>query len=255
MNAKISNAFKTAKGFLYKHSPEILTGIGITGMCTSTVLAVKATPKALRLIDNAEKDKGDKLTVVETVKVAWKPYIPSTAIGVASISCIIGASAVNTKRNAALATAYAISERTFVKYKDKVIDTIGEKKEREIREKIAQDDINQNPVSDNQVIITSKGNTLFRESITGRYFRSDWDKIQKIVNELNRNMLQENHISLSQFYYEIGLEPTTNSDYIGWNVDKGLIEICPHATIAENNEPCIVIDYDIMPFYEFDKNW
>ena len=27
-----------------KHSPEILTGIGIAGMITTTVLAVKATP-------------------------------------------------------------------------------------------------------------------------------------------------------------------------------------------------------------------
>ena len=30
----------------------ILTGVGIAGMITTTVLAVKATPKALQLIDN-----------------------------------------------------------------------------------------------------------------------------------------------------------------------------------------------------------
>ena len=39
---------------LQKHSPEILTGIGIAGMVTTTILAVRATPKALLLIQEAE---------------------------------------------------------------------------------------------------------------------------------------------------------------------------------------------------------
>ena len=40
-----------------KRSPQILMGVGITGMVTSTVLAVKATPKALKLIEEAEDQK------------------------------------------------------------------------------------------------------------------------------------------------------------------------------------------------------
>lgn len=55
MNAKIENAIKSTKNFMCKHSPEILTGIGLAGMITSTVLAVKATPKALILIDNYKR--------------------------------------------------------------------------------------------------------------------------------------------------------------------------------------------------------
>lgn len=39
-----------------KRSPEILTGIGIAGMITTTVMAVKATPKALVLIER-EKNR------------------------------------------------------------------------------------------------------------------------------------------------------------------------------------------------------
>ena len=118
MNSKINNFIKNTKCFLGKHSPEILTGIGIAGMVSSTVLAVKATPKALVLLEEARTNEdgtlGDKLTIVETVKVAWKPYVPAIAVGIASISCIIGASRVNYKRNAALATAYALSERTLI---------------------------------------------------------------------------------------------------------------------------------------------
>ena len=258
MNEKLTKIINTSKGFLGKHSPEILTGIGITGMITTTVLAVKATPKALSLIEGAREEKftqsGESdLTVLETVKIAWKPYIPAAALCIASATCIIGASAVNAKRNAALATAYAISERTLVRYRDKVIETIGEKKEKEVREKISQDTVNNNPTSNTQVIITSKGNTLCMDAVSGRYFKSDLDKIKKVINELNRRMIYENYISLNDFYSEIGLSSTSTSNYLGWNLDDGPIELSFDTCLADNDEPCIVIDYMVAPRYEFDK--
>lgn len=256
MNAKITNFIKTTKGYLHKHSPEILTGIGVAGMITSTVLAVKATPKALQLIEDAKgygEIRCDKLPIKSVIKVAWKPYIPAIVTGAASVSCIIGASAVNAKRNAALATAYTLSERALLTYRDKVVETIGEKKEKEIKEKIAQDEVNKKPVSNAQVIVTSKGNTLCMDYISGRYFRSDLDTIRKVVNELNREMTYQNYISLSEFYNKIGLDPTKNSDRLGWNLDDGLIDLDFSTCLTDDDEPCVVIDYSISPKYEFDR--
>ena len=251
MSEKLTNFIKTTKKSLVKHSPEILTGIGVTGMVVSTVLAVKATPKAMMLIDDKKIELGvSDLTIKETVQAAWKPYLPATLTAVASISCIIGASTVNAKRNAALATAYTISERALVRYRDKVIETIGERKEKEIREKISQDEIDKNPVVSSQIIITSKGNTLCRDSISGRYFRSDLDTIRKIVNELNRDMTFQNYISLDEFYYKLGLEPTKNGSLLGWNIEGGLIEL-NFDTCLVNDEPCVVIDYSVSPKYDF----
>ena len=271
MDTKLTKFIKTTKGYLGKHSPEILTGIGIAGMVTSTVLAVKATPKAIILIEDEKERQNkelmteaianewenckyvDKLKPLEVIKVAWKPYVPAVALSVASITCLIGASAVNYKRNAALATAYAISEKALTTYRDKVIETIGEKKEKEIRGKIAQDEVNNKPVSNSQVIITSKGNTLCMDSISGRYFKSDIDIIQKKVNELNRQMLHQNYISLDEFYYEIGLEPTKNASRLGWNLDDGLIELDFSACLTDDGQPCVYVDYTVSPKYEFDK--
>ena len=83
-NEKLTNFFKSTRTFLGKHSPEILTGIGVTGMITTTVLAVKSTPKALILIEEKKKELGtDKLTTIEVVKAAWKPYIPALELGIA----------------------------------------------------------------------------------------------------------------------------------------------------------------------------
>ena len=256
MNSKITKIVKSTKGFLTKHSPEILTGIGVAGMITSTVLAVKATPKALQLIEDAKgygEIRCDELPIKTVIKVAWKPYIPAIVTGVASISCIIGASSINAKRNAALATAYKISENALVRYRDKVIETIGEKKEKEIKQKIAQDEVDKNPVSKAPVYVTTKGNTLFRDEISGRYFRSDLDLIRKTINELNREMTYQNYISLDELYNRIGLEPIKNSSRLGWNLDDGLIELELSTCLSDEEEPCIVIDYSVAPKYEFDR--
>ena len=134
-----------------------------------------------------------------------------------------------------------------------MVETLGERKEQKIHDEIAQDEINKNKVSNSQVIITSKGNTLCMDTISGRYFKCDIDTIQKAVNKLNRSMTYQHYISLNEFYYEIGLDGTKNGDLIGWNLDKGLIEPMFSTCLADNNEPCIVVDFMISPYYDYDK--
>lgn len=269
----ISKIVKNIGAAVSKRSPEILIGVGITGMFTTVVLAVKATPKAIELIEE-EKDRQnyervvktedendeyrdfsyiEKLKPLDAVKVAWKPYIPAAVTGVLSAACIIGASSKYVRRNAALATAYKLSETALTEYKEKVIETIGEKKEKTVRDKISKDKIEKNPVSKSQVIVTGKGNTRCFEPISGRYFDSDIETIKKAVNELNRQMLSDMYISLSEFYDEIGLDRTKISDELGWNVDEGLIEIDFSSQIAEDGTPCIVVDYLNPPRYGFSK--
>lgn len=258
MNKKLTNLFKTIRSVSSKHSPEILTGIGIAGMITTTILAVKATPKALQLIAEAEDKKfdnghGEALTKVEVVKTAWKPYIPATVTGVTSAMCLIGASKVSLKRNAALATAYKLSETAFAEYKEKVVETIGEKKEKVVKEKIAKEKVQNNPVSSREVIITGKGDTLCFDTLSGQYFKSDIDRIKRIENELNKRMMSEMYISLNEFYSEVGLRRTKLGDMMGWNLDKGLIELDFSSQLTDEGTPCLVIDYMVAPRYDYDK--
>lgn len=266
----VSNAFKVFKAGISKHSPEILTGIGIAGMITTTILAVKATPKALRLIEEAEdkklsvqvkegvkpSDRDCSLTTVETIKVAWKPYIPAVVTGTVSIVCLIGASSVHTKRNAALATAYQLSSTAFSEYKEKVIETIGEKKEKTVREKVAQKKVDEHPVSQNQVIVAGSGDVLFLEPVSMRYFTSDIERVRRVINDINYRMVtgMEGYISLSEFYDEIGLPHTNQSDDIGWNMYRdGQIETTFSPTIAEDGKPCLMLEFMVSPRYEYEK--
>ena len=254
MNQKMTDFFKSTRMFITKHSPEILTGIGITGMITSTVLAVKATPKALKLIENKKKEiNTDNLNTIEIIKVAWKPYIPTVLVGLASATCIIGASATNYKRNAALASAYALSETTLLRYRDKVIDTIGERKEHQIKEKVAQDELNNNKINNSQIIITGQGDTLCMDSYSGRYFKSNMEFIKRIVNELNRRLVYENYISLNEFYGELGLDNVKNGELVGWNLNSGLIDPTFSTCLTDDGQPCLVLDFTIDPKYDYDK--
>lgn len=251
MKFNLAKATKDIRKMVIDHGPEILTGIGITGMITSTVMAVKATPKALDILKNVEEEKGEALTNKEKIKFAWRCYLPSVLTGTLSVTCLVSASSVSSKRNAVLATAYTLSENALREYQEKVVETIGEKKEERIRDAIAKDIIDRNPVKNSEVIITDNGDTLCYDAISGRYFKSNIDKINKIVNELNRTMLGDMYISLNDFYYELGLKGTDLGDQLGWNINRGFIDLRFSTQLSEDNTPCLVIDYSIPPRYDF----
>ena len=244
---------------LSKHSPEILIGFGITGMITTTVLAVKATPKALCLMEEKKKELDvDKLTPVETIKTTWKCYVPAAISGVASAACIIGANTVNARRNAALATAYKLSETAFSEYREKVVETIGEKKERTVRDKVSEEQIKNNPISKTDVIVTGKGTTLCFDPLSHRYFYSSIEKLNKAANILNYEINTDPFDSgrtLNNFYEEIGLAGTATGDNLGWNLRTGLIEIYPSAQMVgdgeeHEGEPCLVLNFTHPPQYD-----
>lgn len=268
---KATNFFKGVQNTLTKYSPEILMGIGIAGMITTTVIAVKSTPKALSLMDKELKrqnkelaDEAErngeamfaeiaKLKPIDVLRVTWKCYIPTVTIGAASIACLIGASSVHSKRNAILATAYKLSETAFSEYKEKVIETIGEKKEEVIRDKVHKERIEKDPVSKNEVFITDSGETLCYDYNTGRYFKSDIEKIRRAINTLNKKMLLDGYVSLNEFYEEIGIARTSTGDRLGWNTDSDLIDLNFSSQLTEDGKPCLVIDFKVAPKYDFDR--
>ena len=261
MKPNLSRIARDVRTVVSKHSPEILTGIGIAGMITTTVMAVRATPKALELIDEGKLERADNdenfiydstpLPVKDVIKLTWRCYIPAAVTGCLSVSCLIGASSVNVRRNAALATAYTLSETALKEYRGKVVEVIGDKKEQAVRDAVAKDKIDQNPVTSREIIVTEKGNTLCYDVASGRYFKSDIDKLKKIENELNRQMRDDMYISLNEFYYEIGLNPTSIGDDLGWSIDNGYIDLNFSSQLTDDGTPCLVIDYQVAPKYDY----
>lgn len=259
----LSGVVRNVQKTMGKHAPQILTGVGIAGMLTTVVLAVRSTPKALNLMDEKKKELNtDKLTPVETVKATWKCYAPAVVTGIASTACIIGGVSIGARRTAALATAYKISETALHEYKDKVVETIGEKKEKVISEKVAQDKIDKDPVVKKQIIMTGGGDVLCYDPLSGRYFMSSMEKIREAKNSVNELLIAEMYASLNDFYDCIGLGHTKLGEDLGWNIDSGTLQIDFDTALTDkeakqqginDGTPCLVLDYNIGPRYDFNR--
>lgn len=245
---------------LRRKSPEILTGIGIGGMVTSTVLAVRATPEAMRRIEARKKEeKHSRLTVAQTVQAAWTCYIPSGLAGAAGMACIIGANTINGRRNAALTAAASIAETSLREYRSKALEVIGEEKEASIREAVDRDRIESDPPKERNrelpVVEGMAGQTLCYDSMFGRYFHSDVETLKRVENKLNRQMatMSEPYISLNEFYSEIGLPAVDIGEELGWNVDSGMIDLYFTSQLVNGKTPCLVMSHTVPPRYDYNK--
>lgn len=248
----MKNVFKTLGATISKHSPALLTGVGIAGMLTTTILAVRATPKALKLIENKTEDKGEKLTPIETVKTAWKPYIPAAISGALSITCLIFAHRVNARRSAMLMAAYELSENALTEYKEKAIEVLGEKKEEEIRTAIDESRLKKDPVTDEkQILLSGEGETLCYDALSGRYFKSSINKINSAVNDLNHNLMTEGDQCLNDYYDLINLPRIDIGDCIGWRCleTNNLVDTKFTSHITSDGLPCVVVSLDRPPVY------
>lgn len=251
----LKDLMNSAQAGLSKHSPIILTSVGIAGMIGTTIMAVKATPKAVQLIEDRKIELGyvDKLPPIDMLKTTWKCYLPAAITGVTSVACILKGNSINTRRNAALLTAYNLSSTALSEYKEKVVETLGEKKEKAIVDAIAKDKIEKNPIVNNEVVVTERGSTLCYDAVFGRYFMSDIDSIMEAEIELNRRIITNMYASLNEFYDEIGLPPVDMGEELGWNIDDGKIKIVRSPAMASDNRPCIAIHYNVAPKRDYYK--
>lgn len=250
--AKMAKVFSTG---VRKKAPAIAIGLGIGCFGYSVVSSIKETPKAVRLIEAKKKElslqKDEKLSAVELFKAVWKCYVPMCISFTAGAMCILGAHRIDVRRNAALAAAYQLSESALREYKSKVIETIGEKREKSIQDEVAKDKIKENPPVPSQIIITGRGKTRCYDGQTGRYFESDIESIRQIVNKLNYRLQSEHYISMNELFYELALPNTDLGDLIGWNLDDGLIEIRFTSMLPKDGIPTLVLNYNVAPRYEY----
>lgn len=244
----ISSFIKTGKKLLIKRSPEILIAVGVASMISATFLAIKSTPKAMEVLDSK---KDEELKPIDKVKILAPIYAP-TAVALASgTACIIFSSRITAKRTAALAAAYSISETTLSRYMEKVAEKYGKETVNDIRKEVVEEQMTSNPPEKVIQVQKSYGNSrnLFYEPLSGRYFESSTDFIDKAVNNFNRQMRCENRLSINDWFGYLGLDSTDLGDMLGWDIDKGYIDIHYSAKLREDNVPTVAIIYALQPEY------
>lgn len=246
---------------LSDNAPTILSGIAVAGVVGTAVLAVKATPKAMSAISqkqiekqtqNEIEDEDRDLTIKEKALAIWRPYLPATISGTATIACIVGANAIGLKQQAALLGAYTLVDGAFREYKDKVHEIIGAQKSQKVDDEIAKDRFKENPPAPSQVIITGLGEQTCCDLLTGRYFKSDIEAIRKAQNEVNAQVLTDMYASQNEFYTLVGLAPTVIGEELGWNIETRM-DIVFTSILAEDGTPCLAVGYAKLPIYNYDR--
>jgi Family of unknown function (DUF6353) len=251
--------------FTKDNSPTLLSGAAIGGVIATAYLAARATPKALEKLygESWRKSRGeekpssatDGLTKKEIVQTTWRFYLPAGLSGAATIACIVGANRIDAKRYAALGAAYALADTSFREYKDKVLEQIGKTKEQKVRDEIAKDKLEKDPPKDGTIILTSGGETLCYDQLTGRYFRGDIEAIRKAENEINRRAITDQYsdgVPHNDFYELLGLGNVLLGDELGWNVEH-MLEIVYSSHLSEKGEPCLSIGYRNLPKKDYNK--
>lgn len=238
--------------FLKRNSSTILSIIGAAGTIATAVLAVKETPKAMELIKEAEYDKNDKLTIYETIQVAWKPYIPALISCFGTISCIFLSNHLSIKSQKSLISAYALLDNTFKEYKKATTEIYGEDSNDKIKLKMEENKL------ETLVLDIDSNDVLFFDINSLMFFESSLHKVMQAECYILHKLKVLGTASLNDYYRVLGLPEQSYGDKLGWtsleaNDVYGYpdLEFKYEKVTMNNGIECINITTNIEPTPDF----
>ena len=242
--------------FLKRNAPTILTCLGGIGVVATSVLAVKATPKAMKKIEETKEAKGEDLTKIEIVKAAAPAYIPAILLGASTIACIFGANTVNKRRQASLMSAYALLDTSFKEYKNTVTELYGEEADDKIKAGLAQDKYDE----EEDDILVEDGKELFFDMFSNRYFQSTIEDVQRAEYRINRDLVMRDYVSLNEFYSHLGIPTIPAGNELGWSVGGNLacywqswIDFSHKKALIDDDMECCIITMITEPIPDYNN--
>lgn len=247
----IADIAKNARTLVRDNSPALLTGFGVAGVFVTSYLGIKATPEALRRIWEAESEHERRITNVEKAKLVWPLYVPAAISAATSVTCILAANSISSRRTAVALGALSVSETSYKEYREKTREVVGEKEEQKIRHEIAQDHVNKiNPALYN----VEPGKMLCLDDFSQRVFLSDYEALRKAQNDANQMCLHEDGVALNEFYHLVGLKGLSIGYDLGWNTDE-MLDLDLDSCLLENGEPAIHVKFKHQPKHDYDRIW
>lgn len=248
-----------------EHAPTVLTISAIGGVGATAVLSWRSAVRIKDIKIELDYTSEQKPTRKEYVKASWKELVPPVLMGAATIACIIGAHRIHMQRQAAIAAAYSILNDKYAEYRSEVTKELGDKKERKIVDKLAQEKINKTyGAGPTNIYQTRFGDVLFMDDWTGRFFYSSYEAVEKAKLALTAKAQSQIFVSLNQFYELLEIPTTTCGRHVGWNVcdiqeeyNEYTIPIDTSSTCqtpTEDRLPCTLITYEIEPVINYDHN-
>ena len=247
--------WRALRAGLIKLGPQIATGIGIGLALLAGIKAVEKTPEAIKLIEKKkEEEHKDELTPMETVEATWKCYIlPIVSCGL-TIGFMVWSHKIQGRKLVALASAYALTNKSYKEYKQKAKELLSKKKFDEIEHAIDQDKVANYTVLDGDILATNCGDVLCVDAWSGQKFFSNAEAIREAVARCNNMMVGSVYLSLNTLYDEIGnLPPTKAGEELGWNaLFDNPITVHFSSVLDKEKIPALVmhLDPDPRPMYQ-----
>ena len=249
MKIEIKKMINKVKFNVVKHSPEILMGIGIAGVITSTVLACRSTLKVKDILEDKEKNmnnvkevlaegredyteedaRKDKTIIMTTTAIRiMKLYAPSVIIGAGSIACLLESHNVMRNRNAGLAAALAATTESFKQYRERVTAKYGDEVDKEMRYGIKKEKKEKDGKKTKEDIVVG----CDEKELSGyaRYFNENninWTDdpqynmmfLRQNQNWANDKLISQGYLYLNDVYDALGFPKTKAGQVVGWVYD------------------------------------
>lgn len=250
----IKHGIKMAARLARNHSSTIMATAAVGGVAVTGIVSYNAGLKVGELVSEENEKRLYKaenlgleyrpMTPKEIFKASARHYIvPIISAGV-TIGFIITANRIDAHKKAVLASAYALSERTLQKYQDKITEMLGEETEEKIRNAVTDDEIKANPPTKNNQVVVVDGGVTFKDSFSGRYFKSTIAQVEKAGNKVDRDLNYEMQATLNDLYYELGIPNIPEGDEFGWDIKDGMLNLdVTHTALTPDGTPCIVLQY------------
>lgn len=243
------NIHKVARA-VKKNSDTILTVLGAAGTVVGIFTAVKATPKALRLIKDAEDDKGEKLTAMQVVSIAAKEYVPTALICAGSLTCIFGANIISKRTQASLSSAYALINESYQNYRKSLIELHGKEADIEVRDHMI---LSRSNSDYHQIDIDAPDQkVIFVEEYTNQRRVAYEREIMDAEYHLNRNYTLRGYVTLQEYLHFLGFDDVDGSEEVGWSSFNGEVFWIDfyHRAIIEDGKEIYVISTEYPPTIE-----
>ena len=259
---ELSSLARDVSKNLNRHSPTILTIIGVAGFAATAYFSHRAGANAMRDVMMEEDLRGVGLTAQQRVQMTWKHYIAPLSIGMATAACMITSNVVSVRRQTALIGAYTIAERAAAMYREKIQEQIGTEAEAEIRknaisEKAAEIVKNEKVDLDDQTVLDNNliGKAMFIDVLTGQMFITTLEDVYKAQMYTNKRCAEDGYASMNYFYSLVNGRRTELGEHLGWNTDRMMDLIISEVNhdAVDSKFPVFGIDYMEQPMMEYHR--
>lgn len=250
----------------------IFSAIAVVGVIATVVVSARAGAKAADILEEKEAEKGEDLTTKEKAEAVAKTYIVPAVVAGATIGAIVLSNSEHMKIEAGL-TAVAAAAGAELKTHKREIERFL-KKEPELKKRMTPEESHEDffdtaryggpdITKGEEIIDTGRGNTLFFDWYSRRWFRSSEVDIALAMYHMNRNNALGMEQTLNDWYEWLGIPGVDEGDTLGWpwewmmeELECYWIDITFDKRFTDSGEEYYIVSFDWDPVdMNYESEW